>query len=572
MPNGYLGLVLHAHLPYVMSHGRWPHGMDWLCEGTCETYIPLLRTLWGLRDRGCRSKLTLGITPVLAEQLRDPDFAAELDSYCVEKVRRAREAEDRLYTTGELWMAEQAHRWLDYYEGIRRTFFDECGGDLVGHFGALQDEGRVELVTCSATHGYLPLLGRDTSVQAQIRLGVATYEKHFGRPPRGIWLPECAYRPRYEWARPGSPPGTPGVLRKGVDEFLSESHLDYFIVDTHLLYGGNALGVYRHRFRELARLWARFEEQYGDRPEERKGRDVTRPYLVCSVPGGKRPVAFFVRDPSTGLQVWSGEHGYPGDGNYLDFHKKYFPGGFRFWQVTDAKADLADKGPYDPAAAQARVPSHAAHFVGMARGLVGGSDSLPRLLCCPFDAELFGHWWAEGLEWLREVMIQTEADPEVDATSLGDYLSQYPAETLIDLPEGSWGEGGYHFIWLNETTSWTWNRIYEAEDCFAEVLASIPCAEGLMRRILAQAARELLLLQSSDWQFLISTVHARDYAELRFDSHYQAFMKLAALAKRLRAGGTPTDEDIRSLDAIEVRDRLFADINLDWFRKVEYMA
>lgn len=573
MPDGHVGLVLHAHLPYVMAHGRWPHGMDWLCEAASETYIPLLRTLWSLRERGCTSKLTMGITPVLAEQLRDPDFAFELDAYCVERVKRAREAEETLRRTGEVWMADQAAMWHDYYEGIRRTFGDECGGDIVGKYGELQDEGRIELITCAATHGYLPLLGRDTSVQAQIRLGVATYEKHFGRSPRGIWLPECAYRPRYEWVRPGAPEGTTPVLRKGVDEFLSESGIEYFIVDTHLLRGGKALGVYRHRFGELERLWLQFEKEHPSRAEEREARNPLRPYLVNSAPSGRRPVGIFVRDADTALQVWSGEHGYPGDANYLDFHKKYFPGGFRFWQVTDAKADLADKGPYDPVAARARIPVHAEHFVGLARELVGsGNDTVPPMLCCPFDAELFGHWWAEGTEWIGEVMLQAEAQPGIQATSLGDYLVQHPAETMVDLPEGSWGEGGYHFIWLNDDTSWTWDRIYECEDRFAEVLAEQSAPEGVARRLLTQAAREMLLLQSSDWQFLISTIHAADYAELRFDGHYQAFRRLADLVAGLSLGREPTESDIRFVEEVEARDKLFADIDLEWFRRVEHPA
>ena len=78
-----------------------------------------------------------------------------------------------------------------------------------------------------------------------------------------------------------------------------------------------------------------------------------------------RPVTIFPRDPRTGLQVWSGDAGYPGDGNYLDFHKKRFPGGHRYWQVTGSKIDMAYKTPYYPEKAAARTKSHAEHYVSL---------------------------------------------------------------------------------------------------------------------------------------------------------------------------------------------------------------
>jgi len=428
----------------------------------------------------------------------------------------------------------------------------------------------MEIITCAATHGYLPLLGRDTSVQAQIMTGVEVYERHFGRKPRGFWLPECAYRPRYEWAPPAEcGPARAPVLRKGVDEFLHEAGIRYFIVDTHLLRGGKALGVYRHRYKALEQLWAQFESQC--EPTAERHTDPNRAYLTSSAPLGLNPVAFFVRDEDTALQVCSGDLGYPGDGWYLDFHKKYFPGGFRFWRVTRAKSDLAEKGLYDWREAQQRIPSHADHFVSLvASGVAGDATGAPPIRCCPFDAELFGHWWHEGPEWLQAVLERADDHADVHAISLGDYLELHEPQEGVGLPEGSWGEGGYHFIWLNQMTSWTWTRIYEAEDRMAGLLAKAPeNPTGFADRVLKQAARELLLLQSSDWQFLISTWNARDYAELRFEGHRESFARLALIADGLLDGAAPPEADVRFLEETEARDRLFADINLKWFRSLE---
>ena len=201
-PIGSFTFVLHAHLPYVLSHGRWPHGTDWLNEAAAETYIPLLDMLNDLVQEGLSPHMTLGLTPILGEQLSDPAFAEEFRSYLSMKAEAASEDMDHFRRTGERHLADVAQYWKMFYQRISDHFESRYQGHLVQAFRALQDEGHIEIITCAATHGYLPLLGQDTSVQAQIKQGVAAYTRQYGRPPRGIWLPECAYRPRYRWAPP----------------------------------------------------------------------------------------------------------------------------------------------------------------------------------------------------------------------------------------------------------------------------------------------------------------------------------------------------------------------------------
>jgi 1,4-alpha-glucan branching enzyme len=279
------------------------------------------------------------------------------------------------------------------------SHFNDIGHDILFEFKKLQDGGYVEIITCGATHGYYPLLSRDESLQAQTKMAVKNYRRHFGRDPRGIWLPECAYRPRYEWTPPVPIAGKQEpYLRKGVDEFLAENYLDFFIVDSALLKGGKSIGVYIDRFEALKLLWGQFEKQYKPRKED-KDKTPREVYMVSSSPEGKKPTAIFTRDAETGLLVWSGEHGYPGDGNYLDFHKKRFPGGHRYWEVTSSGADLADKMEYNRQNAVNRIPENARHFSDkVAETLVAYHDSTEQkgILVAPYDAELFGHWWFEG--------------------------------------------------------------------------------------------------------------------------------------------------------------------------------
>ena len=570
---GCFTFVLHSHLPYVIGHGRWPHGMDWLNEAAAESYIPLLQVFNRLAGEGGPSGVTLGITPILAEMLASEAFRVEFKDYLDNKVQAARDDLAAFQKLGEKHFASVAQMWESHYWELKRVFSEDFGEDLLGVCRRLMDQGHLEVITSAATHGYLPLLGRDTAVQAQVKQGVAAYRRHFGREPRGFWLPECAYRPRYPWVPPLPGVAAEPVLRKGVEEFLSENGLRYFLIDSHLLKGGKAIGVYKDRFEALERLWERFAAQYQERPEDQE-KSPYLPYLVSSAPETKRPEAIFTRDPKTGLQVWSGEWGYPGEGNYLDFHKKRFPGGLRYWRVTSAKADLADKGPYHPEWVTDRVHSQADHFVSLIHDILREfrtTHNQPGIIVAPYDTELFGHWWFEGPAWLYQVLSRLQKSTQVRLTSAGSFLEEAAPLSVISLPEGSWGEGGYHWIWLNEMNDWTWRHIYPAEQEMEELArewANDP--DPRLQDLLKQCGRSLFLLESSDWQFLISTFSARDYAELRLVMHHDDFQRLAAMTRQYAGNRDLSPEDWNFLQLCRERDDVFPDIDPHWWAKLQY--
>ncbi|MBL7074922.1 DUF1957 domain-containing protein [candidate division KSB1 bacterium] len=564
-PYGYFSFVLHSHLPYVLAHGGWPHGTDWLFEAAAETYLPLLNLLFDLKETGIAPKLTLGITPVLAEQLADDRFKGGLADYLEMKIKSAQENKKEFESVGQPHRAALAGMWKDHFEGLRSSFNDRYHRDLVGAFRELQDDGTIGIITSAATHGYLPLLETDQSVQAQIKCGVASYEKHFGRRPQGIWLPECAYRPSYQWASPLG--GEKPYLRKGIEEVLADEGILYFIVDSHLLKGGRAIGAYLDRFEALKVLWQRFAESYQPR-EEDKEKFSCSVYLAGSE-GSPKTTAFFARDEKTGLQVWSGEWGYPGDGWYLDFHKKHFPGGHRYWRVTSAKADLADKHEYDPAKVDEILGNQVHHFVELVKETLKSHferTGEAGVICAPYDTELFGHWWFEGPRWIAGVLKRIAQDPEIELTTLGEHLGRAQPRGVVSLSEGSWGEGGFHYIWFNDWNRWTWRHIYDAEKRMIGLVKSSPrTADGKLYRILKQLARELLLLESSDWQFLISTWSARDYAEGRVVLHTENFNRLAEMAEKFLGGKEIGDGDWAFLDTLERNDCLFPNVDPSWW-------
>jgi 1,4-alpha-glucan branching enzyme len=534
-------LVLHSHIPYVLAHGSWPHGMDWLYEAAAETYLPLLDVFERLSGEGIPPKVNISFTPVLIAQLKDPDFVRGFDAYLRMKAEIADRDEASFRDTGNP-LAPLAAYWGSWYRRLLHDFNERFHADIIDGFRSLQDRGELEILTSAATHAYFPLLKKDASIRHQVLQGRHVYRRHFGREARGFWIPECAYRPGYSWKPPlGDEKPYP---RLGVDEILSREGLRYFFVDGHLLRGGEARGVYLDRFPGLKLLWEKFRKDY--RPLDELPRDPYASYLAYP-----SELPFFVRDEVSGSQVWSRDMCYPGDGWYLEFHKKHYPGGMRYWRITSSEADLALKERYEPSRTVGRLDDHASHFVSVVEEALKGRDS--GAVVALYDTELFGHWWFEGPEWLYR-MIKKLARSPVRPLTAGECLDKLPPQGVFSLPEGSWGKGGFHWIWFNDETSWIWKRIYRIEDVGEEIGLRPAGAE---RRLLRQFYREKFLLESSDWPFLVSTWTARDYAESRVSEHYSRALELAGWllsGKRLDAS-----EEAR-LRVYEAEDGLFEEI------------
>jgi 1,4-alpha-glucan branching enzyme len=546
MKSGAFTFVLHSHLPYCRQAGRWPHGEEWIHEATAETYIPLLRVLGDLAANGVSPKVTLGITPILAEQLADPLVIEHFEEYARDRSERGQRDVVRFEREGDAHAAFLAQWYQDYYDRVLAEFRGRFGRSLVGAARALQDAGHIEVLTCAATHGYLPLLGRDSAIRGQLETGVATYQRHFGRPPRATWLPECAYRPAFREGRNARP---------GVEDFLAEVGIRLFFAETHTVEGGTPVG----------KAIDEVIGPYGDIPRryvipvaesvEPANRTTFEAYNVA------RPeVSVIGRNNSTGLQVWSADHGYPGDYDYREFHKKDGESGLQYWRVSGARVDLGAKDWYHPDWAHAKVLHHAEHFVKLVEEL--SADYHERtgrfgIIAAIYDTELFGHWWFEGVQWIGEVLARLSRNDQVELMTASDYVERVQPTDVVALPEGSWGTGGTHFTWDNADTRWMWPEIYERESRMEDLASRFPSAVGAHRAVLDQAARELLLLESSDWPFLVTTGQAAEYAIQRFTEHCERFDRLAATAN---AGHADAVDERMAAELFE-RDKVFADID-----------
>jgi 1,4-alpha-glucan branching enzyme len=606
---GAFTFVLHSHLPYARLAGRWPHGEEWIHEAASETYIPLLNALYDLRDEGVDYKITVGLTPVLAEQLADPDVLDHLDEYLEDKIARAKqdvlrfrgeepaagvpreEAEegelppvDRKAVGEALARAKQeleseplapqeqpwwvGHKHLEhlagfyqrYYEHIKESFDHRYNRDLLGAFKQLQDEGYIEITTSAATHGYLPLQGTDSSIRGQLRAGVESYKRFFNRAPRGIWLPECAYRPAYY--------DDAGAVRPGIEHFVAEQGLEVFFSETHLITGGAPVGVAAgEAIGPYGEIKRRYLIPMASAPLPSEPMTTFRAYYVSNTTAGPDAdehsgVAVIGRNNETGQRVWSADWGYPGDFDYREFHRKDGTSGLQYWRVTGAKVDLGSKDLYHPDWAENKVRMHAQDFAALVERILQSQWDHGLgygIIASNYDTELFGHWWFEGVDWLKQVLRHLAENPKVELTTASDYIEDNPPDKVIHLPEGSWGAGGTHFTWDNNETHWMWEPIHDAERRMQRLADEYRATrDEQITGVLNQAARELLLLESSDWPFLVTTGQARQYAVQRFSQHLERFN---SLTDSVEAGAPDGDLAARLWE----RDRLFPNIDFRWW-------
>ncbi len=522
MTTGFLSLILHAHLPFV-RHPEYPEFLeeDWLYEAISETYVPLLFVFENLHRAGVRVRLTMSLTPPLCEMLVD-DLLRERYVRHLGKLVELTEKEIVRTQGTPFAPAAQAHH--EHFRAVQNLYENVYRRDLVGAFRRLQDEGVLEIITCCATHGFLPLMRYESARRAQIRVAVRNYEKHFGRLPSGIWLAECAYEP-------------------GIDALLAEVGLRYFIVDSHSIMFGSP----------------------------RPARGIFAPTIT---PSG---VAAFARDVETSEQVWSSLVGYPGHPNYREFYKDlgyeadydyikpylHADGvrrniGIKYFRVT-GKVDLHHKQPYIPAWATETAAEHAGHFLASRqaqmrhlRTVIGRAP----LVVSPYDAELYGHWWYEGPQFLDFLIRKIHFDQdEVVLATPSDYLQMFPHNQPQVPSASSWGAEGYNRVWLNRDTQWIYRHQHQAERRMEELARRFPTPPSpLMYRALNQAARELLLAQSSDWAFIITNKTMVQYAEKRFRDHIHRFTRLYEM---LTSGAV--DEDW--LAEVEKRDTIFPEMD-----------
>lgn len=533
MPLGYLALVLHAHLPFV-RHPEHPRPLEerWLHEAIAECYLPLLSAFDNLEKDGIPFALTLSITPTLGAMLSD-DLLRQRFHEHLAKMQELADSEARRLQGDEAF-GPVARFYVDYLQRARARW-DAIDGDIVGALIHHQRAGHIELLTSSATHAYLPgLLPTSEGIRAQLALGMRAFEKMTGERAKGIWLPECAFDPR-------------------LDKDLHDAGVRYTIVDSH--------GI------TLAR--------------------PSPPFGIHAPIASPSGVVFFGRDVESSRQVWSRHEGYPGDVFYRDFYRDIgfdlpeellgeeigpfgvrIMTGLKFHRITGSGDE---KLPYMPGVAAERAREHARDFLNQRTEQVQRlSKTMPAapIIVAPYDAELFGHWWFEGpifIEAFFRELARARATGEtaLDAVTLGGYLDKSPTMVRAMPAASSWGARGFGEVWVGPSSAHLWRHVHHATRYTGWLVAKYRNLGGDRGRALDQLIRELLLAQSSDWAFILTTATTREYAEARFRAHIHRLRHLGHLVEKRAL----SHEDIAWLDDVSARDSLFNGMSSEELRE-----
>ncbi|MCL5035848.1 MAG: DUF1957 domain-containing protein [Chloroflexi bacterium] len=526
MQKGYLCLMLHAHLPYV-RHPEYTDSFeeDWLNEAITETYLPLLKVYENLLADGVDFHITMSLTPTLCEMLRDPLLVERYEKH-LEKLFELSEKE-LVRTKDSTEFYPLAEMYNSFLKDALHRFKDVYHRDIVGAFARVQDSGKLEIITCGATHGFLPLMEMiPEAVKAQVEVGAENYRKHFGRRPRGIWLPECGYFP-------------------GVDKYLKDAGIRFTFLDSHPI------------------LFA----------------DPRPAFAVYAPVYTPNDVAIFARDPESSKQVWSSKEGYPGDYYYREFYRdvgfdlpmdyiapyihesgQRINTGIKYYRITGPGEH---KEPYHYGAARDRAADHAGNFM---HNREKQSEFLfdimgrPPVIVAPYDAELFGHWWFEGPMWIEFLArkIHFDQDNVKMITPIG-YLEKFPENQVVQPTMGSWGYKGYNEVWMNSTNDWIYRHLHWCARKMVDLANRFCNPDDLKRRALNQAARELLLAQSSDWAFIMKTGTHVEYAHKRTQEHVNRFTRLYYEITEDRV-----DEGF--LSNLEALDNIFSEIDYSIYR------
>lgn len=519
--KGYVSFILHAHLPFI----HHPESEDyleeeWLFEAISETYIPLLLNFKKLEEEKVQFRLTMSITPPLLSMLDNKLLQRRYIKYLKKHIELCKKEVVR--TSGNNRLNELSHYYLDRYSNDLYVFKDLYNCNLIEAFKHFQDIGVLEIITCGATHGYFPILYvNEKTVKAQIAVGVQTYEKYFGKKPRGIWLPECGYVPES-------------------DKYLKEFGIEYIITESH--------GI----------LYADPTPIYGT-------------FAPIVSPEG---VIAFGRDIESSKQVWSSICGYPGDFNYREFYrdigydadyeyiKPYIAKngvrvntGIKYHRIT-GKTEFKDY--YNVQWAMDSAEKQAGHFLDSRVNQIDELSNImdtPPIVVCPYDAELYGHWWYEGPYWLYILFKKIYYDDcNFKLITPGEYIDKFPCMQIASPCRSSWGANGYSKVWLNPTNDYVHKHLHVAGDKMCELARTFPNEKGLKKKALNQCARELLLAQSSDWLFIITNGTMVDYAKKRIKDHIGRFTALYEQIKNDKI-----DEEF--LKDISKKDNIFPDID-----------
>jgi len=527
MKKGYVALVLHSHIPFI----RHPEKEDaleerWLFEAMSECYIPLIGVYDKLIDEHIDFKITMSITPTLMAMLQDPYLNNKYIVYLKKSIELSEKEIVRNKNNKQL--SKLAEFYNERFNNIY-SIYKKYDYNLMNAFKKFDKLGYLEIITCSATHGLLPLLSvNPETVKAQLAIGIQYYMDIIGHEPKGIWLPECAYA-------------------YSLDSVLKEFGIRYFISENKAIVNASQ------------------RPKYGT-------------YAPISTSNG---ICAFGRDMESSYQVWSSFNGYPGDYNYREFYRDIgyelpmdyiapyidkkgirIDTGIKYYRVT---GNTENKDYYNREMAMKKAKEHGEHFANSRHNQINtvsrNMDEVP-IIVSPYDTELFGHWWFEGPNFIYEfIKKSSEQWTSYELTTPGTYLEEHPFVQCSRPCPSSWGENSDYSVWVNPSNDWIYRDLHSCGGKMIRLANTYKEPDNLEKRALNQAARELLLAESSDWSFIIKNNTTVQYAAQRINTHIERFNKLYEKI-------TNESIDEKNLCIIEDLDNIFPNIDYKLYRSI----
>jgi 1,4-alpha-glucan branching enzyme len=524
----FLSLVFNAHLPFV----RQPDSdiiqeERYLFERLSDTYIPFLKMLDHLDADRIPFKIAVSFSPTLCHMLRDKLLMQKYLAYVDTQIEFGLRELDR--TSGDPELHALARHYYDTSVDHKFLFAERYQSDILGVFELFRQKGKIEFLTTAATYAFLPFYtGYAENLQAQIEVALASHRSYFDKNPLGFWLPELG------WS-------------SDIDHHLRSYNIHYTIVNAHGLVLGNPL------------------PKYGS-------------FYPIKTPAG---VEVFSNDFYSAKDVWNKNDGFAWNPLYRDSQKDVgyeipaenlfpfiqagqarIPTGYKYW----AKAKNEHRSHiYDPKTAQKQAAKDAASFLNNRVERLHQASSLmdvPPISVWTNNIDDFGYRWYEGIRFLDALFREAAKRTDIQFILPGDYLSNCPVDSYQTmLPEfSSWGTNGYAETWLDSSNDWVYRHISRSINRMIELAERFPDEKGLNERALNQAAREILLIQASDWPKMISMNDNADFAKQQIESSLRNF---TAIFEALGSSYASPEW----LTVLEETNNIFPSINYRVFRK-----
>lgn len=386
--RGRVCFVLHSHLPWVLGHGNWPVGEEWLYQAYAHSYMPLLQSLSDLSDRGFRNIASLGITPVLGAQLDHVYALNNLHIWLHDWQLRATQI-PRLHPAYAHTLESASHALNLFQQNFSR------GASPV--IRRLIDAQAVEVLGGPLAHPFTPLLD-PTFHSFVLAEGLKDAQRRWGSTPTGVWVPECAYRP-------------------GQENTYQEFGVTHFLVDQSAVTTAGGLPNVPYALEGSSVVVI--------------ARDVGASDLVWSAergyPGRSEYLDFHDVNTRYGLRLSR-----VGEKSSI-VKNEYDPAMAREAVFRDAQEFISDLSKILESQEQSSSPNIP-------------SPNTP-IVVIAIDTELLGHWWHEGVQWFTQVIELLPASG-IETVTL-EQATQNPSSSIA-LGETSWGEGKDWRLWTSD--------------------------------------------------------------------------------------------------------------------------